>query len=222
VLHWICRDDFPKRSFEAVVDAHTEAGQPIDMFDKKHRTPLNVTMSSPYHLGIKQCHACASPFEKDCDNETPFSFAIKHENGHVARAFCLVPGVEENGTQFMIDQVKLLSHLMDLDGHAARWLCWAVRWIESSRKFQDKPLILHVLRHSHVGFLVGLMKYEHWPLSVIEDFQKKNQDDIVSQPSWVKDTLQSMLAQMSTMDRFLCRQSIWRGGGPNFALDPRQ
>lgn len=209
-------------------DAHIASGKPIDVFDKAHLTPLHVAcLNTDFQARAfiaNLCHVGASPFEKSVNGETPFSLAIEMRIWTAAQAFYLIPGrkISLQGFRYLIDQKKLLSHLLALYNDAVSWLYSlpaTESLISSDRKFQKKPPILHVLKHGRVGFLIALLEEAPWPQDCIEAFQKEHQSDIASQPSGVQEKLKSKLNQMSEEDQQRCRARIEEGGGAQYLSD---
>lgn len=219
ILHRLCSgNDFVSRLvlFKLVRD-HMESGKPVDMLDKKHRTPFHVACLSPQdqegHLSSELYLAGASPFEKDLRGETPFSLVIKTRKEHVAKSFFQSPE--------KIGEAKLLSHLLAVHDDAASWLC-SLGVIWSAQKFQGVPLIFHVLDHGHVSLLTALLMQAPWPQDCIEAVQYENQSDTASKTSWIRARLKPILEQTSEEDRERCRLSIERGGGAQYLSDPSE
>lgn len=232
-LHQLFRRRLSARSdVGTFIDAHIASGKPIDLFDKMHRTPLHLASLKfdsrrPSNNIDRLCHGGASPFVKDSNGETPFSLAIETKNWIAASAFCLEPGRKtwHEDSRLLIDQGKLLSQLLVLSNDTVSWLCSLPipgSVISSDRKFQTKPLILHVLDHGHVGFVIALLEQAPWPQDCIEAYQKGNQSDIALPPSVVQEKLKSMLDQMSEEDEQRCRARIEEGGGAQYLSDSSQ
>lgn len=139
------------------------------MFDKAHRTPLHIACLRTDYRAIDYianlCHVGASLFEKAYNGETSFSLAMERKDHFIAGSFFMSTGHKTWSEWFKvsIDEDKLLSHLLALPDDTISWLCSVRYWeplglvMPSDRNFQNKPLILHVLDHGHVGLLVALL-----------------------------------------------------------------